>query len=251
MEKINAFIVDDEVDNIKLLEHFIKKNCPMIELIGSALSFEESVEQIDKLKPELLFLDIVLNEKTGFDVLEAITHEKLKVIFVTAYNEYAIKAFKYNAIDYLMKPIDIDELIAASDKAYEDIQEELFTERKQLEMASFSMNNVDKFDFIAIPSMKKVKFINLKDLIYLESEGRYTTFYLKDGNKIISSKNLGEYESFLGDYFFRIHNRYIINLRQIRYIDKSGGIYCMMNSGKLLPVAKRRQNLLNKHLNIK
>lgn len=252
MKKIRAFIVDDEINSIKLLKRLVANNCPVIKIVGSAQNFEDSVKLINDLKPELLYLDITLNNKTGFDVLKAIDHTKIKVIFITASNKYAIKAFRFNALDYVMKPINIEELIIATQKACQSIKTKRFISKNQLNYKSQSSNDsVDKFDFLAVPSVKKIKFISLKDLMYLESEGTYTVFYLKNGDKVISSKNLGEYELFLDDYFFRIHNSYIINLRYLRYIDKSGGVYCMMSSGHLLPVAKRRQNLLSRYLKVK
>lgn len=253
MEKITAVIVDDEINNVDLLCHFLTKYCPLIEIVGKSTTKNEGIELVNQLKPKILFLDIMLDEGTGFDLLEDITFTETKVIFVTAFDKYAIKAFKYSAIDYLLKPIDIEELILAVNRAYADIEKDQYTETKQIQQAYKTItNNTLPLALIALPSVEKVDFIKIENIIYLKSEGRYTIFNLKDNKQIVATKNLGEYESMLDAHiFFRIHNSYIINLNEVTAINKAAGNYCEMCNGESLPIAKRRQDQLNRFLKLK
>ncbi len=252
MKKADAVIIDDEKKNVKLLEHFLKTYCPQVNIIGTAFTKADSIKLIDEKKPQLVFLDIVLDTDTGFDVLDEISHEEFKVIFVTSHSEYAIRAFKYNAIDYVLKPISTEDLVIAVNKAYDDIENELFTTPDQLSHLSSSIEKSTSLDFIALPSVDKIEFIKLEQIVYLKSDGRYTIFHLADGKKVVVAKNLGEYENFMdANNFFRIHNSYIVNLRHIIKINKASGSYCEMTNRDSLPIAKRRQEALSKFLRIK
>jgi len=252
MQKITAVIIDDEISNIILLENYLNKYCPLVDLIGEANTISSAVTLINTKKPKLIFLDIMLDEGTGFDVLEEVTHKDSKVIFVSSHNEYAIKAFKYSAIDYVLKPIEIEDLILAVNKAYDDIDKEIYTNTVQLDMVNKSLEVKEPLNFIAIPSIDKIEFIKIEDIIYLQSDGRYTVFFLKDGKKIVASRNLGEYENIIDkNLFFRIHNSYIVNLKHVVSINKRDGVYCEMINRISLPIAKRRQDSLNRFLKIK
>lgn len=272
MDKIKTFIVDDEINNIKILEHFIKAYCPSIEIVGTSTTSTEAISLIDKLKPELIFLDIILNKSTGFDVLEEITFNKSIIIFVTAFNKYAIKAFKYNAIDYLLKPINISELICAVNRVQENIinnnylnkeqikilAEDLYsnikTPTKDNEITGLATNIVrDKYsDIIAIPSLKKIDLVSIATIEYIEADGKYTIFHIENEKKIIASRNLGEYLKILNpNLFFRIHHKYAVNLNKIVNIYKSDGNYCVLSNGINIPIAKRKLELFNKFLKLK
>lgn len=252
MHKIDAVIIDDEPKNVQILAHFIIKYCPMVQIVGEAYSKTEGIKLIDKLKPQLVYLDIELNDGNGFEVLENITYTQIKVIFVTSFNKYAIKAFKYNAVDYILKPIDIEELTLATSKVYHDIQNNLFFSSKQINMMTKSLGTKEKLEFVALPSTNKIDFIKVNDIICLKSEGRYTVFSLVGQKDIMTSKNLGEYESFLdSEVFFRVHNSYIVNLKNIVQIDRTGGNYCRMIDNQLIPLAKRRMIHLQQFLGIK
>ena len=254
MEKINAVIIDDEQNNIDFLELMIQKYCSsFINIIGKSKTIIKGVDLINSLKPKLLFLDIKLNNGTSFDILDKIDNYNYKVIFVTAYDKFAIKAFKYRAIDYLLKPLEPEAMLIAINNACEEINNEFFTNKIQLENLDNQIkNNSTKLDFIAIPSIDKIEFIKIKEIIYLQSDGKYTFFYLNEQKKIVSSKNLGIYENLLDpDQFFRIHNTYIVNLSKVVSINKASGNYCEMINGKALPIAKRRQDQLNKYIKIK
>jgi len=253
MDKINAIIVDDEINNSDLLAHFLQKYCPLVNCIAIANTKKDAINLINTHKPSLLFLDIMLDEGTGFDLLEALSFTEFKVVFVTAFNEYAIKAFKYNAVDYVLKPIDIEQLILAVNKAYREIESETFTEKIQLQQTYKSITNNDLYKkLIAVPSNKKIDFIKIEEIIYLKSEGRYTVFFLTDNIQLVATKNLGEYESLLdANLFFRVHNSYIVNLTHVMSINKIDGNYCQMTNKDQIPIAKRRQDQLHKFLKIK
>ena len=253
MEKINAIIIDDEINNTDLLAHFLEKYCPIVNCMTCCNTKSEGIATLNKLQPQLIFLDIMLDEGTGFDLLEALNYTDYKVIFVTAFNEFAIKAFKYNAIDYILKPIDIEQLILAVNKAYKEIESSNYTEKIQLQQTYKSItNNELPQHLIAVPSAKKIDFIKTEDIIYLKSEGRYTIFQLKENKQLVATKNLGEYENLLdASIFFRVHHSYVVNLTQVISINKTDGNYCEMTNKETVPIAKRRQEQLNKFLKIK
>lgn len=249
MRKYTAFIVDDEDRNVNIIVHFINKFCPNIEIIGTSNSFQESIEKIIILQPQILYLDIQLHDKTAFDILDVIDLSEVEVVLVTAYENYAIKAFKYNVLDYVMKPISIEDIILASNKAISRIEEkEIFEMEKQ---SISSTNNVEKSNFITISSLDKIDIIKKSEILFCKSDGRYTTFYLKNEDEYVACKNIGEYENILTEScFFRIHQSYIINLEYVLSINKKSGFYCEMINGARLPIAKRRQEALNKVLKI-
>jgi len=252
IKNIEAIIVDDEEANIELLSLYLNKCCPFVTLIGEADSVDSAVKLINKLKPKLLFLDIILGEGTGFDILEKISSDDFKVIFVSSHDEFAIKAFKYSAIDYILKPIDQKELFYAVKKCLSDIEKDDFTSNQQIELLNVAVKKNTALNFLAIPSINKIEFIKLEDIIYLKSDGRYTNFFLTNERKIIASRNLGEYENILDkSIFFRIHNSYIVNLTHVEIITKTDGSYCEMSNHESLPIAKRRQDSLSRFLRIK
>lgn len=253
MSKIKAIMVDDEVNNTDLLSHFLSKYCPVVDCIGIANTKQDGLDLINKREPELIFLDIMLDEGTGFDLLEGLNYSKYKVIFVTAFDDHAIKAFKYNALDYILKPIDIEQLILAVNKAFKEIENEVFTEKVQIQQTYKSItNNALPNHLIAIPSTNKIDFVKVENIIYLKSEGRYTIFHLIDKQQIVATKNLGEYESLLdASMFFRVHHSYIVNLTHVKSINKSDGNYCELPNNISIPIAKRRQDQLHKFLKIK
>lgn len=251
MQNINAVVIDDEVNNAELLVHFLQKYCPLINIAGVAYTQATASTLIKESQPQLIFLDIILDEGTGFDLLNNIEDDQIKIIFVTAFDEYAIKAFKYNAIDYILKPVQIEDLVIAVNSAVQDIQSNTFTTKQQLSISSESIDS-QQVDFIAIPSIKKIDFIKVNDIVYCKSDGRYTSFHLVDRKKILATKNLGEYENiFTGNTFFRVHHSYIINLNHVQKLNKSAGNYCEMTTGESIPVAKRRHDQLLKFLGLR
>lgn len=251
MEKINAIIIDDEIKNIRLLKYYLNEFCGDINVIAEATSFEEGIKALQNNNTDILFLDIQLKDKTGFDLLDCMLPQNVKVIFVTSHEKYALKAFKYNAVDYILKPIVTEELILAVNRVKKDIQKKIFTSETQINSLNKTINDSLKQDFIAIPSNDRIELIKFKDIIFLESQGRYTIFHCTNNTQIIASRNLGDYDDILDNLpFFRTHKSYIININHTSKIIKNDGFYCKMNNNKNIPVARRRQEILNRVLGI-
>lgn len=242
MKMFKTVLVDDEKNNLDLLNHFIKKYCKNIEVIASCLTYDHALKVLKKEQPDLVFLDIVLDRDTSFDLLQELDDPKFQIIFTTAYDEYAIRAFKYNTTDYLLKPIIIEELVAAVEKVSLKIKETNGLDMESIKKISQTYTGKHPSNFIMISGMDRVDFIHPEEVIYLKSAGRYTEFYLKDKKrKVTSSKPLGEYEHVLDPIvFYRIHNSYLINLAQLININKRAGNYCEMSNGDSLPLSRRR-----------
>ncbi len=253
MSKISTILVDDETKNNELLCIYLEKHCPIVEVVAISTSVDDAIAKINKLKPKLIFLDIVMDKGTGFDVVEGIKYEDYLVVFITAYQEYAITAFKFNAIDFLLKPIDSKDLIVTVKNVEDSLNNEFFTTSTQIESAKTSIAaKTSDYNFIAIPSTKKIDFIRIDDILYFESDGRYTIIHLLDKTTFFVSKNIGEYDKILApNYFFRIHKKFLINLKYIVNINNSDGSSCELVGSLVLPVAKRRKEGLVSFLNIK
>jgi two-component system LytT family response regulator len=242
MKMFKTVLVEDEKNNLDLLNHFIKKYCKNIDVIASFSTYDQALSVLKAEEPDLVFLDIVLDRDTSFDLLQELGNPDFQIIFTTAYDEYAIRAFKYNTIDYLLKPIIIEELVAAVNKVAEKINENKTLDMGSIKNISQSFNTKHPANFIMISGMDRIDFIHPDEVVYLKSTGRYTEFYLKDKKrKITSSKPIGEYENILDqDVFYRIHNSFLINLAQLININKRAGNYCEMSNGDSLPLSRRR-----------
>lgn len=252
MQKITAVLVDDETKNNELLKIYLERYCPTVEVLDVAKTVKKAVKKIDELQPQLIFLDVVLEQGTGFDVLEQLEHKDFMVVFITAFQEYALTAFKFNAIDFILKPIDPKDLIIAVEKAHSNIKNQFFTNIEQIKSAKSSIvAKTSNYDFIVIPSTKKIYFKQLDEILYFESDGRYSIVHLLNGQSIVVSKNLGEYEKLLAPhYFFRIHNKYLINIKYIVNINSEDGSSCEIKGNLIFPLAKRRKEELVALLNI-
>ena len=253
MSKIRAILVDDEIKNNELLNIYLEKYCPIIDVVGISTTVEDAIQKINELRPKLVFLDIVLQDGTGFDVLDGINYDDYSAVFITAFQEYAVTAFKFNAIDFLLKPIDPKDLITTVKTLEDNLKNKIFTTNPQLESAKTSIETkTSDYNFIAIPSTKKIDFIKIDDILYFESDGRYTIIYLIDQTTFFVSKNIGEYDKILAPkYFFRIHKKYLINIKYIININNADGTNCELVGNIVLPVAKRRKEDLVSFLNIK
>jgi two-component system LytT family response regulator len=239
MNKYKAYIVDDESDNISLLKYFLKKYCLNIEIIGESETFDDSINDLNILKPQILFLDINLKDKNGFDILDVIVASETEIIFVTAHQEFALKAFKYSAIDYVLKPILIDDLIIAVNKAIIRIEEKIVFDNQTTNNLISSKNNSSTV--LTITSLDKIEIVKKTEILFCKSDGRYTTLFLNNKPEILACKNLGEFETQLKEeFFYRIHNSYIVNINYVKNINKKAGFYCEMVTGEFLPIAKRR-----------
>lgn len=246
MNIINAILVDDEANNINLLQALIFENCHAVNVIATADNALEGYTLIKTLKPQLVFMDIDMPGMTGFELLKKLEPLSFEVIFVTAYNQYAMEAFEYNAVAYITKPIVTQKLTAAVEKAIKKIEEKKYTENIFTLLENVQPKNEQ--DKIALPTMQGLHFIKLTQICFCESSGNYTIFHLTDNLKIMVSRQLGEYEKLLPvDTFVRIHDQHIINLTCIKeYIKGSGGEVILENGTRLNVASRRKDELLSR-----
>ncbi|MEP2023951.1 MAG: LytTR family DNA-binding domain-containing protein [Reichenbachiella sp.] len=235
-----AIVVDDEEKSRITLSTFLKKYCPTIQVVAQADGVVSAEEAFHQHAPEVIFLDIEMNDGTGFDVIERLKGKAFEVIFVTAYNQYALQAFRYSAIDYLLKPINPEELIQAVAKLSDEGRIDQI--EKKLEALLINRNALHK---IAIPSMDGIRLEEVANIIYCESDNYYTHIHLKSGEKLLVSKTLKEYDQMLCDEgFFRIHQKFLVKLSEIKAYSKSDGGYVTLNDGTNLTVSRRKKDEL-------
>ena len=225
------------------LEKLVKQSCPNIQLLPSVDGVKTGVEAIQKHHPDLVLLDIKMDDGTGFDLLKQLQPVDFKVIFVTAYDQYAIKAFKFSAIDYLLKPVDADELAEAVCKAEKLMQQDFSTQLNTLEE---NMQSGDKPNRkIILRTFDSIHLVKVQDINYCESEGSYTTIHLLNGKKIVVSTLLKEYDEMLKECgFYRVHKSYLINMRHIERFEKGEGGYVVLENEAKVPVASRKREEL-------
>lgn len=235
---IQAIIVDDELSNIENLQALLTKHCLQVNIIGTALNNAAAVELINRHQPDLVFLDIQLRDDSGLNLLKLVNNKLFEVIFVTAYDQYGIQAVKFAALDYLLKPVDIDELIAAVDKVETKLKEK--QHNRQLD---FLVNQLKKDDKqptkIALQQQKEIRYISLTDIVRCEADNTYTFFYLMTGERILVSKGLKEYADMLPtDSFLRIHQSHLVNISFVKsWLKEDGGVLLLTNGDKV-PVSR-------------
>lgn len=240
---ISCVIIDDEVDAIFMLKNIIEKNFhDTLQILAVAENINAGIKIIQQHEPQLVFLDIRMREGTGFDLLSQIPDKNFEVIFVTAYDQYAIKAFQFSAMGYLMKPIKIQELRSniANLKLRVDKQNENVRNRLKVLVESYDDGKIKK---IVVSNIDGFRVLSIQDILRLEGDRNYTNFILTDNKKITSSKTLGEYENLLSDFgFYRIHQSTIINLKHVIGYHKGDGGFVEMIDGKQLAVSRNRKS---------
>lgn len=244
---IKAVIIDDETHCIQRLGKLLEDHCKeSIFLMNSFQSIEEGVSGITKLQPELVFLDVQMKGQTGFDLLKRIQHINFEVIFTTAYEKYAVQAFKFSAIDYLLKPIDADDLLQAITKVNNKISGNEMS--RKLDALFHNLKNVHEPKKISIRTLDGLIFLNLDDIIRCQSYINYTTIYLKTNQKITVSKTLKEFEELLSDYnFYRVHNSHLINLSCVtKYNKGKGGVVALSDHSEVEVSSRRKEGFLKK-----
>ena len=240
--KYNAIIVDDEKGPRESLHQLLEKNCKNIRVIQKADSVETAFECIQELKPDLVFLDIEMQTGNAFDLLEKFKSIDFAIIFTTAFNHYAINAIRFSAIDYLLKPVDADDLVSAVGRFEMKKHDEAALNHKFQTLLN-NMHPDNRSKKIGIPDGDSLIFIDIKNLIRCHSDGSYTSFFLANGKKIMASKPIGEYEEMLQEErFFRVHRSYLINLDHIKKYVKGDGGYVVMSDGSEVEVSRRKKN---------
>jgi two-component system, LytTR family, response regulator len=240
---LRAIIIDDEAHTRQNIRKMITLHCPDVNIIAEADAVSSGVEAIRNFHPDLIFLDIKMEDGTGFDLLEQLKPVDFKVIFITAWDNYAIRAFKFSAIDYLLKPLDPDDLTSAVEKAGKVMQKDFNT---QLENLHEHIESQDKrHKKIIIRTSDKIFLVSISDLLCCESEGNYTTIRLTGNRSILASNSLKEYEDMLKDYgFFRVHKSYLINMKYITRFEKAEGGSVVLEGEVKIPVASRKKEML-------
>ncbi|MBI1781281.1 MAG: response regulator transcription factor [Sphingobacteriales bacterium] len=239
---IKAIIVDDEPRNIRILKNLLEEFCPDVIVGGEAESAETAINVIRSSHPDIVFLDIEMPFGNAFDLLDKLIPVNFQVIFVTAFDNYALKAFRYYALDYLLKPVDIEELKAAVKKAVERVKEKNMSQTLDVFIQTMkpSKNTLQK---IGLPTNDGLVFTNIEDIVRCEASGSYTIIYLHDKQKFIVSKSLKEYEDLLPeDNFCRIHHSHIVNLAYVKKYFKGRGGYIEMNDNTTIEVATRKRD---------
>ena len=238
---LKAIILEDEGDSLKLLSGYLKDYFPQINLLAAVDSVKACVDAINDFHPDVVFMDIQLRGETSFDLLDKLGEINFEIIFTTAYDSYMLRAIKLSAIDYLLKPINVPELKIAIEKVEKKINREMFNKSLEVLMNNFRSNYNDHK--IAISSADGFIFVKISNIIYLKSDGAYTYFFLKHNEKIITSKNIREYEDLLADHnFFRVHKSYIVNMGEIlKYVRGEGG-YVIMSNNAAIDVSRRRKD---------
>lgn len=242
-----AVIIDDIKESRGSLRADLETYCPEIEIIGEADSVVSGTKLLKSCKPQLVFLDIQLGDGSGFDILEFIGKVDFNIIFTTASDAYAVKAFRFSAIDYLMKPIDPEQLIAAVKKASE-------TKKTSSESIELLMENTKQnhkpIRRLALNTLDKIHIVNIADIVRCEADVNYTTFFFNDKSKLLVTKTLKEFEDLLKDHsFLRVHQSHLVNTNFIREFVKGDGGYLVMSEGSNVPVSTRKRNAVVEALN--
>jgi two-component system LytT family response regulator len=241
---IKSIIIDDEPDNVMVLTKMIQEFCPGVSLLGEADNAIKAVTLIQQVEPDLVFLDVEMPYGNGFDILDRVLPVRFEVIFITAFEAYLLKAIRYRALDYLLKPVDLTELMEAVAKAEQNIQSKNFNWR--LEKFLMDLKKPDlNLNKIALPGKSGVVFIPISDIIRCEASNNYTIFIIKNRGKIISAKSVKEYEAILPkELFFRVHNSHLVNLNYVQGYQWGRGGCLEMEDGVVLEVAARRKDEL-------
>jgi two-component system LytT family response regulator len=249
---IKAVLIDDEKNALEMLEWQLQNFCPQVHIVELCTNADEGIDAIKKHAPQLVFLDIEMPRKNGFEVILHFPEPFFEVIFTTAYDQFAIKAFKFAALDYLLKPVDADDLTAAIHR-YEKKQRHLqFKEQLEILLQQYKrpLQTPQKLPFA---TQEGIVFIRPETIVRCESSSNYTTFYYSDKSKLVISKTLKEVEDLLQPYgFFRVHHSHLINLQHVsRYVKAEGG-YIEMCNGAQVPVSRQRKDfvldlLMRKH----
>lgn len=249
---IKVLTIDDEPKNLRIMSELLSVYCREVNHVGEADNIETAIQLISELQPDLVLLDIEMPHGNAFDLLDMLMPVNFEIVFVTAFDEYALRAFRYSAMDYLLKPVSIEELQQAIDKANERASAKELNKR----LSSFVENrseHKEEAKKIAVPLLTKgYEFIRMGDILYCEAKGGYTYLFTKDNKHFISSTTLKKYEETFSDkLFLRVHNSCLVNLKKVtKYIAGRGGVLIMEN-GEEIEVAVRRKDELLSRLNLK
>lgn len=249
MTLINAFIIEDNLKIIQSFETFGIENSSVFSIVGKAKSVKEGVKEISFLKPNLIIVCASKENINDFEILSNIDFLEAKYLFIGSNEKEAYQAFKCNAVDFLLKPINFDAFSVSLSKVIHHFERDL-AYLQVLNSSNEGLTHPSK-DFFIVSSLDKIEIIKFEEVLYCKADGKYTEFFLQNGDKVLSSKNIGEYQNiFPTANFFRIHNSCLVNVHQILRINKKDGLYCEFKNGVDLPVAKRKEKEFLKYLRV-
>lgn len=245
---MRAVLIDDELSNLENLRTLLGRYCPQVSIVATAQHVEKAVAVINEHRPNLVFLDIQMGKGTGFEVLRKIPIRNFEVIFVTAYDQYGIQAVKFAALDYLLKPIDVEELMHAVRKV-----EEKLTAQSKNHLLDFLVQQLTKpqpaMSKIALQMQNEIRYVSLSEILRCEADNSYTLFFLSGGEKIVVSKSLKEYADLLvPNGFLRTHQSHLINPAFVKSWLKEDGGVLLLTSGKKIPISKPNKDIVKQAL---
>ena len=244
MPLLRTILVDDEPRGLNSMQKLLQMNCPDVDVISACSNVDSAIEKIKELKPDLVFLDIAMPVKNGFDLLKELKEIQFEVIFVTAHNQFMIEAFHFSAIDYLLKPVEDELLVDAVKRAKKRIIEKAGSKNIEAFLYNVQQNQSPQNMKLCIPSLKGFQVVELNDILYAESSGNYTNFHFANKHLICSSKPMHEYEELLSDAgFVRIHKSCLVNLLHVKEYIRGKGGSVKLSSGQELEVARRKKDL--------
>lgn len=246
---IKAVVIDDEINNQELISNLLKSYAENIQVVGLADSVESAYNTIQEHQPDLIFLDVQMPDGTGFDLLKKFEKINFKIIFVTAHQEFALEAFKYSALDYILKPLSPTNLLAAVKKVEETMGSDELNMKLKILLNNIAepIKNKKK---IVLKTMERIYSVDLDDIIRFESDGGYTKVYLTDGKRIMVSKTMKEYDDLLLDAgFLRVHHSHLINMNHLFCFEKAEG-HVVMKDDSVVPVSNRKKDHLMELLNM-
>ncbi len=249
--KIHTVIIDDEVNGVRTLELMLEQFAPEVKVVATSTSAREGVEIINNYRPELVFLDINMPELNGFDLLDLIEHKNFYLIFSTAHQEYALRALKINASDYLLKPIVLEELLSAVDKVKLKIEQNLkIPDIYDVLSGLMEVRNMR----IVLPSKSNIEYVSPSDIVYIEADSNSSQVMLRSGNLVKANYSLKEYEEQLCSkplFFMRVHHSFIVNLHYVtRYVKEDGG-YVVIQGKKSIPLSKQKKSEFLQYFDLK
>lgn len=247
MPIIRAIIVDDESDAIKNLKWEIEQFCEGVEVCDTFTDPKEAISGINYLKPDCIFLDIEMPEMDGFQLLKNLTYKNFEIIFTTAYDQFALKAFKAEAIDYLLKPIDTDDLQNSVERVKAQKRSNKLGENIQESIDSYTQKPNHR---LALSFSGKIKFVEVNDIVYCKSNGSYTEIFFHNAKSEVVSKKIKEIEETTPADFFRVHHSYLVNLNHLSEYIKTDGHYLLMKNGVTIPISRSKRNDLLRKLNV-
>ena len=245
MDRLKAILIDDEPRGISSMQKLLQINCPEVNVVGSCTGADEAVEMVRNLGPDLIFLDIAMPVKNGFELLKELNGSNFEVIFVTAHNQFMIEAFHFSAIDYLLKPVEDNLLVDAVNRAKKRIEEKSGNKNIETLLHNLKQKQSPQKMRICIPSLKGFQVIELDDILYAESSGNYTNLYFANNKMVCTSKPMHEYEKLLEDAgFVRIHKSILVNLLHVKEYLRGEGGSVILSNGHEVEVARRKKDLL-------